>query len=54
MDSDIDSRLRLLCEAIFALPWSFGGKSKMDKVWSRLVYAGYLIKNYQEVVKVHI
>jgi len=50
MDShqDIDLRLRLLCETVFALPWSFGGKSRMDKVWSRLVYAGQLIKDYRK------
>jgi len=50
MDSrqNIDLRLRLLCEIIFALPWSFGGKSRMDKVWSRLVYAGQLIKDYRK------
>lgn len=47
MGTDMESRLKLLCEAVFALPWSFGGKSRIDKVWSRLVYAGYLIYDYR-------
>lgn len=49
MHTNISLRLKSLCDAVFALPWSFGGKSRMDKAWGKLVYARRLIDDYNKI-----
>ena len=44
---DIDLRLRLLSNIVFAMPWSFRGRSRLDKVWGKIVAAKYLINTYR-------
>jgi hypothetical protein len=46
--TDVGLRLKLLADAIFNLPWSFGGRSRMDKVWSRVEYTWQLMNDYKE------
>jgi hypothetical protein len=45
---NINLRIKLLHEYIFALPWSFGGKSKLDKVWAEVVLAGSTMREYKD------
>ena len=45
---DIDLRLRLLSNIVFAMPWSFRGKSRLDIVWGKIGQAINLIHDYKE------
>jgi len=40
-------RIATLGDLVFGLPWSFGGRCRLDRVWTKVTMAMYLMQDYE-------